>query len=762
MRISIKQKKIKPVLLFAILIPCLALTIFALSQVQRLQQYAATKTESNPPFYGCIHMGEANTINCGSRLGSFSWTKDLTLHDRPLDNQTVYYGDRVKGSIKFANVGDLPIQIANIGIIANAADGKHVVQFLPKSGQLNLEPQKDTTIKDASYIFDGPDPAGQWSVSPNITDSDGQSLVSDDKKKTLTVNATCTALRAQELTEKDKTNLKEYCSTNATSKLCTSREYCEIFKGNNCTQPNVSQETPGWQCDTRVYLAKTEQDMLEELCKVYPDSDACEQFCAKTVGSSICPPKYLFIDTRTGKPIPLHNPNAIYVAHPDQLKFQYSGKYPKTAVRLKSPNISLANEKTAVAGASTSIAMGLPGPGGASGAVDIKPPTDSTLTAPDANGTPLKTPADTAAAPPPAAVAAPPPPAPPAAPPAPPAPAPGPPPACGTSGQPACGLEKNTLPPDPSAGRLVDPTNPNTSLTNPKTSQAGDYGYNPSCASGRMDENPTDDPAGVAQASCCANSLTLREGCCSQQCTVWSQQVTPNGQTTLKDGAGTVCANSTAAANASLASNTCGKSYNDTVPDNLKGTGGNGGPQPALGVGNNSNNAQNTVNGPKTGNGIGPGVCTGNSCGPTNIGNGTYVGTDNQKCFDSGLTYDPVAGTCGGSAGGNNKVEVGATIGTDKQKCFDSGLAYNPAAGTCGAVYGGNNSVGVGTYVGADNQKCTAVDLPYLSASAVCGGDIAPNNKGTVDGSRCVAGDGSSCNSGHCNASGLCEPAGPK
>jgi hypothetical protein len=154
------------------------------------------------------------------------------------------------------------------------------------------------------------------------------------------------------------------------------------------------------------------------------------------------------------------------------------------------------------------------------------------------------------------------------------------PPRCGVPGTKGCPMEKNSLPPNEKLGRFVDPTNPTGSVTSPYDAQEGDYGYAPECGSARRDQNNTDDPAGVQQHACCANSITLREGCCGQQCTVWSQKakLDGTGNVELRDGAGRVCTNK----ETSLEQNICGgagRTRENTIPKDLEGTNGSNPPE---------------------------------------------------------------------------------------------------------------------------------------------------------------------------------------
>lgn len=308
-----------------VLVPVLVLTVAFIGEPQRIVQFAQEFTE--PPLYGCLRVGEGNAQNCASKLG-LTTAFALTLHDRPLPKEaTVYYGDRIKGSLKFTNVGDLPLTLQKIGLNAVPSGKKESRELKPMRENVTLAPQQTVSINESSYLFKSPDPNKEWTVSSKITTTGGEIPTADAKQK-ITVNASCTALRIKELTSKDKTNIKNFCGKNPNSKLCTSKQYCEIFKGANCNQPNLFTEKPGWQCDQNVYLPAPEQQILEELCKVYPDTDACKKFCDRTVGSSLCPKKYIVIDVASGKPVQrIQHPNAVYIHDIKNFPVNYPDDY---------------------------------------------------------------------------------------------------------------------------------------------------------------------------------------------------------------------------------------------------------------------------------------------------------------------------------------------------------------------------------------------------------------------------------------------------
>lgn len=289
----------KQLLALYLLVPALILTMAVIGEPQTLLQYAQTFTE--PPLYGCLQVGQGDKATCASKLG-ITTEYTLTLHDRPLEKEmTVYYGDRLKGSVKFTNVGDLPIELKNVGLNVETAGKKVTRDFQPIHGKTKLAPRESVTVNNATYKFTMPDPNNQWTAGSKIVVASGEEIPTLDVKQKLTVNAACTALRIQELTDKDRKNIKAFCGKNPQNKLCTSKQYCEIFNGKNCSKPNVSNDTPGWQCDEWIVPDKPEQDILEELCRVHPDTDACVRFCERAIESSICPKKTVWVDKKTGK-----------------------------------------------------------------------------------------------------------------------------------------------------------------------------------------------------------------------------------------------------------------------------------------------------------------------------------------------------------------------------------------------------------------------------------------------------------------------------
>lgn len=350
-----KNNPTRALILFPLIVLGLVLTISVALQPQRLVQFAS---EDAPPFFGCIHLGVADPTNCGTRMGA-AGDVTLKLYGRPFnpDKQQVYYGDRLSGNLKYTNVGTLIFKMRSLGLGGTPAKGGDGFQMTPYKSNITLQPKEVVSVDNASHLFTNADGNGDYKIGPKIVDDSGTAIPVAEGGTKIHLNATCTALRNKELTGTDKTNLKAFCGKNPSSSLCTSKEYCQIMKGGDCAQNDTAKEEPGVQCDQYVYMPPTEQSMLEQFCKVYPDSDSCADFCARTIGSEICPKKYLFIDTVTGKPIRMNTPRAIYVRDPDSFKFTYSKDYPIGAKRYTPPsqgNVAVQAEgPKAVAGAQT-------------------------------------------------------------------------------------------------------------------------------------------------------------------------------------------------------------------------------------------------------------------------------------------------------------------------------------------------------------------------------------------------------------------------
>lgn len=285
----------------------IGLTVSVLVERQSIQNYAQPQTYVAPPLFGCLHTGESDETLCGTKLGEASSLK-LTMHDRQVGKTIVYYGDRLTGTLSYTNTADLPISIQTIGIAAAPGNGKRKpfdadrktlesgypdkAMFLPQQGPRILASKQSYTLPAASYRVTADDPAGVWSAGTNIV-SNGQIVPVEEKPIPFTVNSTCTALRVLEMSTKDKANAKAMCGKDSKSKLCSSRQYCEIIKGENCTQKNVSEPVDHAQCDQYIIVEEEEQAILEEYCGKYPNGDICKDFCLRSIGASSCPVFYL-------------------------------------------------------------------------------------------------------------------------------------------------------------------------------------------------------------------------------------------------------------------------------------------------------------------------------------------------------------------------------------------------------------------------------------------------------------------------------------
>jgi hypothetical protein len=287
-----KQNK-KNLLFFFIMLPILALTVYAMLQPQIIQQFAAGV--SAPPLFGCLHTGAADPTLCGTKMGQ-EGKNLLKVNTKPYIGQNIYYNDMVSGSFTYKNVGDQPIKIKNFGIAAGSFKKYYVAIFEPLEGPTTLNPGQVLSSKESSYRFKTPDPSEGWVVGPGITNTDGQPLPIKDSATNIRVNSACTALRVKPLTAKDKSHIKALCAKDPKNILCTSRQYCELFKGGQCSGPVLGTERENQQCDAGIVLDQKEQDVLEQLCKTYPDSDACKDFCKRAIGSKLCPAELLWFD----------------------------------------------------------------------------------------------------------------------------------------------------------------------------------------------------------------------------------------------------------------------------------------------------------------------------------------------------------------------------------------------------------------------------------------------------------------------------------
>ncbi len=297
-RLQTKQNNKKNLFFMFIMLPILALTVFALLQPQRIMQFA--EGFNAPPLFGCLHTGEADPTLCGTRMGQEGGTL-LKVNGQKFVGQNVYYNDTLSGSFTYKNVGDQPITIANYGIAAGSLKQFYIAEFEPLEGTKMLAPGETLTSKESRYLFTSDSPSEGWVVGAGITDTDGQHLPITEATN-VRINSTCTALRVKPLTAKDKSNIQSICSKDSKNPLCTSRQYCELFKGGLCSGPVLGEPRENQQCDENIVLDQKEQDVLEELCKVHPDSDACKDFCKRSIGSKICPVIKIWVDS-SGKQV---------------------------------------------------------------------------------------------------------------------------------------------------------------------------------------------------------------------------------------------------------------------------------------------------------------------------------------------------------------------------------------------------------------------------------------------------------------------------
>ncbi len=282
-----------------ILIPVLILTLAAVTQPQRIMQFAQTASQSAtqnathnlanpppPPLYGCLQVGEGTNKSCASL--QVKQEMHLTLHDRPLEGQTIWYGDIVSGTIKYTNIGDVPINIASVALMGETADGTYKVNFSSgKSGGV-LNPGQSIDIPASSHRFGHPDPGGAWKLTAKLTDANGAS-VEDIENVKVNVNTTCTVLRIKDLTDTDKNNLRKHCANHPNTKLCKSQQYCLVVgNGKNCDKTIPDENKPSFQCDKYIIVSVIQQDLFEEICNDAPDSDMCKDYCFQTIGSPIC------------------------------------------------------------------------------------------------------------------------------------------------------------------------------------------------------------------------------------------------------------------------------------------------------------------------------------------------------------------------------------------------------------------------------------------------------------------------------------------
>lgn len=271
----------------------LILTIAVMQYQQRIQNFAQTSF-TDPPLFGCLHTGESDPTLCGTRLGKETKVI-LKLHGRPFNDKDniVYYNDRLTGSVSYTNTGDLPLPIQNLGLIATSGlEPNRQALFQPGQSTFTLQPRDSTTVPNSSYQFKYTDPTGVWSVGTRLI-SNGKVVPIDEQKIPINLSSICTGLRAVEMSEKDRANAKSLCDKNPKSKLCSSRQYCEIVKDENCTQKNVSKRLDNAQCDQYIIVDEPEQEILEEFCAKYPNADTCKDFCLRSIGAETCPVFYL-------------------------------------------------------------------------------------------------------------------------------------------------------------------------------------------------------------------------------------------------------------------------------------------------------------------------------------------------------------------------------------------------------------------------------------------------------------------------------------
>jgi hypothetical protein len=273
------------IILILIAIP---LTVIAAMFPQSIQSSAQSILQV-PPIFFCLATGESNKDLCAS--SSLKAETALQLNGFELNrNKTVYYNDTLTGSATYTNTGDIPVTIRKVSFVAETKRAGNRLEFNPSRQNVIVPPGKTITVRDTARMFESPNTGGIWNVFSSVTMANGQKYDNSDKT-IINVSTACTGLRAIPLTDSDLNNLKNLCTKTPTSKLCTSRQYCELTGGNDCKQPALKQEHLDklLQCDENIIMPKEEQDMLEELCKEYPGTDTCKDFCARAIDSAICP-----------------------------------------------------------------------------------------------------------------------------------------------------------------------------------------------------------------------------------------------------------------------------------------------------------------------------------------------------------------------------------------------------------------------------------------------------------------------------------------
>lgn len=274
--------------LFLILLFALPFTILLAQSSQELRSSAQTIL-STPPMFFCIATGESNKELCAS--SSLDSKTTFQLNGYPLERtKIVYYNDTLTGEASYTNTGDKAVTIKKIALVAEAENGKSRLEFNPNKQNIVVQPGKTVSIPTAARMFESPNPSGTWEVFSSVTMESGQRF--DNPRKTIiNVSAACTGLRAIPLVESDLTILQAYCAQNSQSKLCTSRQYCELTGGEKCEQkaPNQPHLDKHLQCDENIIIPEEEQGFLEEFCEANPNAATCKEFCERTIDSSLCP-----------------------------------------------------------------------------------------------------------------------------------------------------------------------------------------------------------------------------------------------------------------------------------------------------------------------------------------------------------------------------------------------------------------------------------------------------------------------------------------
>jgi hypothetical protein len=271
-------------ILLALAIP---LTVILTQFPQTLRSSAQSILESPPLFY-CLAVGESNKDLCASSTLEANTTLQLNGFEFSRD-KIVYYNDTLTGEATYTNTGDVPVTIKKIALVAESKNTDKRVEFNPNRQNVIVQPGKTVTVSASSRMFTSPDPSGTWEVFSSVTMNDGKRF--DNPKKTIiNVSSSCTALRALPLNDEEIGNLKVLCTRTPESKLCTSRQYCELIGGERCKQNAPAQEHQDkqLQCDGNVIIPKEEQEFLEEYCEEYSDSSTCTDYCARTIDSAIC------------------------------------------------------------------------------------------------------------------------------------------------------------------------------------------------------------------------------------------------------------------------------------------------------------------------------------------------------------------------------------------------------------------------------------------------------------------------------------------